>query len=299
MGRYVALVAAIALVAGGCGAASPDSPPSGVDELTIPTPSPDPRDFVRDVDNPWLALEPGATWRYTVTGATPGTLAITVEDTTYDVAGVPTTPVRRTEPTGGEVVDYYAQDRRGNVWWFGREGVWQAGEDGAQAGLAMPATPRLGDGWRAAYDADVVDVRVTVESRGQAADTPAGRYTTWSASTSPTRSSPAPRGARYYARGVGLVEEISTEGPVYIAEAAEPARLTPGHSGGRSWVVSVPGSGCGGCWAGGPGCGGVGAGVTGWAGAGWTGACWAGAGSTGADWAGGAGACHCSSGFHS
>ena len=92
---------------------------------------------------------------------------ITVEDTTYDVAGVATTPVTRTEPTGDQVVDYYAQDRRGNVWWFGREGVWLAGEDGAQAGLAMPATPRLGDGWRAAYDEDVVDVRMTVETRDQ------------------------------------------------------------------------------------------------------------------------------------
>ena len=79
-------------------------------------------------------------------------------------------PVRRTEPTGDQVVDYYAQDRHGNVWWFGREGVWRAGEDGAEAGLAMPATPRVGDGWRAAYDAGVVDVRTTVATRDQADD---------------------------------------------------------------------------------------------------------------------------------
>ena len=43
----------------------PDSPPSGVDELKIPTPSPDPDDFVRGIDNPWLAARarraPGAT----------------------------------------------------------------------------------------------------------------------------------------------------------------------------------------------------------------------------------------------
>ena len=71
-GRYVALVVGLVLGAGGCGAASPDSPPSGIDELVIPTPSPDPADFVRGVDNPWLALEPGATWSYTVTGARTG-----------------------------------------------------------------------------------------------------------------------------------------------------------------------------------------------------------------------------------
>jgi hypothetical protein len=218
----VALVVVVVLVAGGCSDASPDSPPSGIDELQIPTPSPDPEDFVRGVDNPWLALEPGATWRYAVTGATPGTLVITVEDTTRDVAGVATTPVRRTEPTGDEVVDYYAQDRHGNVWWFGREGVWLAGEDGAQAGVAMPATPRVGDGWRAAYDADVVDVRMTVETRDHVEDTPAGRYTHLVGIdiTNPLEPDAARRA--FFERGVGLVEEISTSGPVYLAELQSP-----------------------------------------------------------------------------
>jgi hypothetical protein len=217
-GRYAALALAVGLavvlVAGGCSDASPDSPPSGIDELQIPTPSPDPDDFVRGVDNPWLALGPGTTRRYAVTGATTGTLVITVEDATREVAGVATTPVRRTESTGDEVVDYFAQDRRGNVWWFGREGVWLAGEDGAQAGVAMPAAPRLGDGWRAAYDADVVDVRMTVESRDEdevALDI-----------TNPLEPDAARRAV--FERGVGLVEEVSTSGPVYLAELQGPPR---------------------------------------------------------------------------
>ena len=221
---YVALAVALVLGAGGCGAASPDSPPSGIDELQIPTPSPDPRDFVRGIDNPWLAFEAGATWRYTVDGATPGTLVVTVEDTTHDVAGVATTPVSRTEPTGAQVVDYYAQDRRGNVWWFGREGVWLAGEDGAQAGLAMPATPRLGDGWRAAYDAGVVDVRMTVETRDQVVDTPAGRYSNPVGLDITNPLEPGATRRAYYERGVGLVEEISTDGAgeIYLAELQSP-----------------------------------------------------------------------------
>jgi hypothetical protein len=207
-GAYAALALGLVVAAGGCGTASPDSPPSGVDQLQIPTPSPDPRDFVRGIDNPWLALEPGRTWRYTVTGTTPGTLVVSVEDTTYDVAGVATTPVTRTEPTGAEVVDYYAEDRGGNVWWFGREGEWLAGEDGAQAGLAMPATPRLGDGWRAAFDPDDVDVRITVETRD--------RNLVGVDITNPLESGASRRAS--YERGVGLVEEVSTSGPVYLAE---------------------------------------------------------------------------------
>ncbi|MDX6374777.1 MAG: hypothetical protein QOD98_3765 [Nocardioidaceae bacterium] len=221
-GRYVALAVGLVLACSGCGAESPDSPPSGIDELTIPTPSPDPADFVRGIDNPWLALAPGRTWTYRVTGATSGQLVITVEDTTFDVAGVATTPVRRTEPTGDEVVDYYAQDRLGNVWWFGREGVWLAGEDGAEAGLAMPATPRLGDGWRAAYDADVVDVQMTVVTDDQSVTTPAGRYSHVVGLDISYPLEPGTAKRVFFERGLGLVEEISTDGPIYLADLLSP-----------------------------------------------------------------------------
>jgi hypothetical protein len=215
----LALVAILALLtAAGCGSEAPQSPPAGVDELVIPTPSPDPADFVRGVDNPWFPLTPGTTWRYRLTGVTEGTLVITVEDATYDVAGVATTPVSRTEPTGEQLVDYYAQDRRGNVWWFGRGGVWRAGDDGAEAGLAMPATPRLGDGWRSAYGPGVVDARDTVVTRDQTGSVPAGRYADLLGIDVTDTLAPDSERRRFFARGVGMVEEISTEGPVYLAE---------------------------------------------------------------------------------
>jgi hypothetical protein len=54
--------------------------------------------------------------------------------------------------------DWYSQDGKGNVWYFGEataeldasgkvkttEGSWQAGRDGAQAGILMPAHPLPG-----------------------------------------------------------------------------------------------------------------------------------------------------------
>jgi len=122
----------LAALLAGCGTASPTSPPTGVDELVVPTPSPDPDDFVAEIDNPWFAGDPDA-------GRPSGT---------ERVAGVEVTVV------GG---DYFAQDRRGNVWWFGTVGEWRAGVDGAQAGLAMPAEPRYGDSWRTAYVPGVVE----------------------------------------------------------------------------------------------------------------------------------------------
>ena len=165
----LALPTALALA--GCGAASEDYEIAGIDQLEIPTPSPDPDDFVATVDNPWLPLAAGNVWTYDVTvGAASGTTTVEVSAEPETVDGVATTVVETTEPTdaltgdGGTVRDYYAQDRDGNVWWFGREGEWEAGVDGAQAGLAMPADPRVGDGWRLALSEGVVEDRATVES---------------------------------------------------------------------------------------------------------------------------------------
>jgi len=162
-----ALLASVALA--GCGSASPDYEVAGIDGLVIPTPSPDPDDFVGYVDNPWLPLEPGSTWTYAVTrGAEGGTSTVSVEPSNRRLGGVAVTAVR-TETTLGEgpateQVDYYAQDRDGNVWWFGRRGEWDVEVAGAEAGLVMPADPRVGDGWRLALLEGVVEDRVTVEN---------------------------------------------------------------------------------------------------------------------------------------
>ena len=55
-------VVALVLTLAGCGSVSVDYEETGIDGLTVPTPTPDPEDFVGEVDNPWLPLEPGSTW---------------------------------------------------------------------------------------------------------------------------------------------------------------------------------------------------------------------------------------------
>lgn len=146
-----------------CGTASAPSPPAGVDELVVPTPSPDPDDFVADVDNPWFTLRPGSSTSWEVVDARGRHRVDVTVERARSIAGVPVT-ARITTGGEGEVVDYYAQDVDGNVWWFGRKGEWVAGTAGAEAGLAMPATPRVGDGYRSAYAEGVVEDRVTVLS---------------------------------------------------------------------------------------------------------------------------------------
>lgn len=199
--RGLLVIAALAIALAGCGSASQSSPPAGVDELVVPTPSPDPADFVADVDNPWFPLAVGSTQRYVVADTT-GTHALVVSITTGpSVAGVPTT-ARTSRESGHRVVDWYAQDDDGNVWWFGRAGQWRAGTDGAEAGLAMPAKPRVGDGYRTAYAPGVVEDtarvvsvdedQVVVEARSDLRPGEADQLT--------------------FERGAGLVQSERTEG---------------------------------------------------------------------------------------
>lgn len=203
-----ALVALVLLPAtlSGCGSASVSSPPSGVDKLVVPTPAPDPDDFVDTVDNPWLPLSPGRTWTYDVVdvdGTHP--LTVTVEKGP-EIAGVATTAQVSSE-AGETTTDWFAQDADGNVWWFGRKGEWQAGADSAEAGLAMPATPRVGDGYRTAYQPGVVEDVVTVLALGGSATVPAASYDDLLVTKQTSALEPGVSVERSWARDIGLVEQ--------------------------------------------------------------------------------------------
>ncbi|WP_372729419.1 hypothetical protein [Nocardioides sp.] len=215
---------ALLLAVGGCVGEPPVSDPSGVDGLQIPTPSPDPDDFVERVDNPWFPLEPGTVWTYEESQGdeAPSTVVVTVTDETRVVAGVRTTVVHDvvTDADGAVVEDthdWFAQDRDGNVWYFGEQtttyddgaadtsGSWEAGSDGAEAGLVMPATPRLGDGFQQEYLAGVAEGRATVLSLTEVRTVFAGAFTDLLETQDTTPLEPGVIVRAYYARGVGLV----------------------------------------------------------------------------------------------
>jgi hypothetical protein len=171
-----AVVAAAALAGcAGIGQPAPyDSP--GINGLNIPTPSPAPDDFVAGVDNPWFPLDPATTRTYDVTesGRVVGSIEVEVLADTTEVAGLTATGVRATADIDGETTyatRYYAQDEAGNVWLVAvddPDGLsWRAGEGGAEAGLAMPADPRLGDGWLAFHVPALPQASTTVEDQSR------------------------------------------------------------------------------------------------------------------------------------
>ena len=123
-----------------------------------------PGDFTTRIDNPYLPMRPGSRWVYreTDTEGTVQRVVVKVTRRTKRIAnGVTARVVRDTVTERGRLVedtfDWYAQDRAGNVWYLGedtteyedgrpvsKEGSWEAGVDGARAGIVMLARPRPG-----------------------------------------------------------------------------------------------------------------------------------------------------------
>ena len=224
------LGALVAATTGACAGGPPTVAPTGVDGLVVPTPSPRPADFTDRVDNPWFPLVPGTVRTYrATTGGGPRTVTVTVTGRTRVVAGVRTVVVHEavTGPRGRRVAqadEFYAQDLAGNVWFFGvagtpydggrtdEDGSWQAGVDGAQAGLAMPAHPRLGDGYVRAHAPGVAMDQAEVLDLAATRDLPLGFEDRLleTADTSPLE--PGRVRHTFFARGTGPVEQDTVVG---------------------------------------------------------------------------------------
>ena len=223
---------ALAVLAGafsGCGASPTELGPTGVDELTIPTPSPDPADFSGHATNVWFPLVVGTRWTYRQD--TPTTMRIVEAQVLPGhrvIDGVATTTVRWQVRTGDSaetvMLRWYAVDSDGNVWWFGQQVLGRgppldrlagasflAGKDGAEAGLVLTATPRVGDGYLNAEQPHVVERRSTV--LGLEATVATSRQTFHPAVVTRDLSTidPLHTVLTYYVRGIGMVAQEDTK----------------------------------------------------------------------------------------
>jgi hypothetical protein len=163
---------------------------------------------------------------------------VTVTDRTREVMGVTTTVVRDQVFVAGELAedtfDWFAQDRHGNVWYFGeetaeyedgkvvsREGSWEAGVDGAQPGIVMPGDPRMGETYRQEYYAGEAEDMGKVVRLGESVVVRYGSFDEVLLTEDWTPLEPKLLENKYYARGVGVVLERLIEGGDEILRLVE------------------------------------------------------------------------------
>jgi hypothetical protein len=188
--------------------------------------------FGHPVSNPWFPLVPGTT---TVLRGTDEARhfreRVRVTHRTRTIQGVTTRVVRdvlrRNDGSLAESTsDWYADDDRGNVWYFGertatydrhghllsREGSWQAGVDGGRAGMIMPAQPHATQAYRQEFWAHHAEDQAWIVGFKPVVHAPMGRFRHVVRSFEWSRLEPRNLSVKLYARGIGIVREADLVG---------------------------------------------------------------------------------------
>ncbi|HWN81539.1 MAG TPA: hypothetical protein VNM87_05560 [Candidatus Udaeobacter sp.] len=230
-------IASLALV--GCDQGSPltgTSPEGSLATLGHPQELPE---FVSAIDNPLLPLIPGTVFTYR--GTRDDQIEINRVHVTHRIKvilGVDCTVVEDSSYVDGTLheatLDWYAQDEDGNVWYFGEdtkefepgqppntEGSWEAGVDGAEAGIAMEADPKVGDSYRQEFLRGVAEDRAKVESLDDAVEVPYGSFTDCLRTKESTRLEPGVRENKWYARNVGFLKAVTIHGGDDVSELVD------------------------------------------------------------------------------
>jgi hypothetical protein len=223
----VSLLAAVSAPAAVAGTGSCSTPlPQGDDAVTL-----DPADFVAAIDNAYWPMAPGTRWNSRETDAAGDVqrVVVTVTDRTKQILGIDATVVHDVVTERGDLVentfDWYAQDRCGNVWYLGEataeyedgevvstEGSWEAGVDGAQAGVIVPGDPQVGAAYRQEYLAGVAEDSAAVLSLDEQAQVPFGHFRDVVLTKEFTPVEPRVLEYKLYAPGVGPVLALGVSG---------------------------------------------------------------------------------------
>jgi hypothetical protein len=192
----------------------------------------DPAAFTVEIDNPYWPMEPGTRWTYRETDAEGAVLkvVVTVTSETKEIAnGVTARVVRDTVTENGDVVedtfDWYAQDADGNIWYLGedtaefekgeissRAGSFEAGVDGALAGVALPANPIDDLRYRQEHYEGEAEDQGEVVSTGEQVEVEAGHYDDVVVTKDTNPLEPKVLEFKFYARGVGPALAITVSG---------------------------------------------------------------------------------------
>lgn len=190
----------------------------------------DPANFVSEIDNPYAPFKPGTWWEYRKKGDE-GVERIRVEvlNKGREILGVTVTTLRDTVTLDGVVIedtiDWLAEDRAGNVWYFGEisknfedgllaslDGSWEAGEDGAKPGFWVKAAPQVGELYRQEYalNNEAEDVVEVLDLDAQEIVPFANGHPVLKTRDF-TPLSPGAEEFKFYVPGIGFVLEVDPE----------------------------------------------------------------------------------------
>ena len=192
-----------------------------------------PSDFGPSVTNPLFPLRPGRTLVYAGTkdGKHARDTFLTTSRTKV-IDGVTTRVVEDrlylNKVLEERTSDYYAQDRCGNVWYFGEdtatldrkgnvvdtEGSFRAGVDGAQPGVFMQANPELGRWFRQEWYQGHAEDTFRAINLSTPVTVPYGTFPDALQTEEQTALEPDVLDNKYYVNGIGEVKEIAVQGPV-------------------------------------------------------------------------------------
>ena len=234
----LALTATAALVAAGCGggstdkpapkSAAPAAPASTAGQPSKPAydPKVDPAQFTSKVTHPYLLWKPGAKWVYTGTkDGQPERVEVSVTNQTKTILGVKCAVVSDIVTSNNtlteKTTDWYAQDRAGNVWYFGEDtaeylngtvtstqGTWEAGVDNAKPGVVLRAHPKPGQFYRQEYRPGVAEDMARVLSVTVKQKVPAGSFGNVVETRDVNPLDPSKVENKWFAKGVGAIRVL-------------------------------------------------------------------------------------------
>ena len=216
----LAAVAALGVAVGASGGTAHRGSglPQGADPVHL-----NPADFSANIDNRQWPMTVGSRWVYRVVDTADGSVQRDVIKVTRRtkliadgirarvVSDVVTDHGKPTEVTK----DWYAQDSRGNVWYFGENtvayehgrkvnnGTWEAGVDGNMPGVALPAKPKVGLSYREEYSKGVAEDQSRVLALDEQAQVPAGHFKPALMTEDYSPIEPKVSEIKFYAKGSG------------------------------------------------------------------------------------------------
>lgn len=182
-----------------------------------------PKEFTNKITNPYFTLTPGKEMEYEKeTGDGLETVEVEVTKKTKNILGVRAVVVRDRVWLEDELIedtrDYFAQDKQGNVWYFGEQvdnyengklvdhdGSWLAGVDGAKPGIIMKAKPKVGESYRQEYYPGVAEDMAKVLALNETVRVPAGTFKNCLKTLDWTPLDPGVEEHKYYCKQAGGV----------------------------------------------------------------------------------------------